>query len=109
VIEQLSWDYGSRREQILERMQDPELAKFVDERHPIPAATVAFAVEQEMALTLDDILWRRTGLGNTGELTEEAVRTAAQIAASRLGWGKTRTDDEIAAAMDKLARRNMVE
>lgn len=109
MLEQLSWDYGSRREQVIGLMKDAPLGKPVDERFPVPAATVAFAIDEEMALTLEDILFRRTGLGNTGELSEEGVRAAAQIAAARLGWNKSRTEKEVAAALDKLARRNMAE
>ncbi len=109
VLEELSWDYGIRREEVVRLMQDAQLAKLVDERHPIPAAAVAFAAEEEMAMTLDDVLFRRTGLGTTGELSEEAVRYAALIAGSRLGWDKAQTDHEIATALDKLVRRNMIE
>ena len=108
VIEQISLDYGARREEVVQRMSDSELAGLLDERHPIPSATVAVAVEEEMAMTLDDVLWRRTGLGNTGQLSENAVAAAAQIAGRYLQWSKDRTNAEIQEALDKLARKNIV-
>jgi len=109
MIEQLSADYGSRREKVIELMADPELAQPLDERYPIPAAAAALAVDEEMALTLEDVLWRRTALGTTGELAEEAVNQTARLMAARLGWNKKCVDEEAAKALDRLARRNMID
>lgn len=109
VLERLSLDYGTRRRLLIEKMSQKALATIVDKRHPIPAATVSLAVEQEMAMTLEDVLWRRTGLGNTGELTAAAVERTAKLAAKSLKWKKAETNRQIELALDKLARHNMVE
>ena len=109
MIEQMSLDYGSLRDHVLQRMTDPDLAARLDERHAIPAATVAVAVEQEMAMTLEDALWRRTALGNTGELSDDAVAKAAAICADRLGWDDARKQREIDHALELLRTRNMID
>ncbi len=109
MVRELSEIYGSRRERVFARLDDPALGRRLDERRALPAAVVAEAVETEMAQTLEDILWRRTTLGDAGLLTDEAVNGAAAIAAARLGWDKRRSAMEIKTTFDRLARRNMID
>lgn len=109
MIERLSFDFGTRREDVIERMADDELAARLDEREPVPAAAAAFAVEEEMALTLEDVLWRRIGLGNTGLVSPAAVEKTATVVGAKLGWDEARRRQEIDHVLDLLARRNMAE
>lgn len=109
MLERLSLVYGSRRGNVIQRMGAGDLGKQLDPQQPLPAAVVAEAVENEMALHLEDILWRRATLGNTGQFGEEGVAAAAQIAGSLLGWNKAQRDREIKAALTKLASRNMID
>ncbi len=62
-------------------------------------AQVAFAVREEMALTLDDVVMRRTGIGQLGEPSPAALATAAAIMADELGWNAARKEKEIAAVL----------
>jgi glycerol-3-phosphate dehydrogenase len=107
MLLQLSMDYGARRENVIARLSDERLAKRVDERHAIPAAAVVEAVENEMAETLADIVWRRTPLGTTGQLDEAALAAIASLAGDLLGWDPARRRQEIAEVAERLATHNI--
>jgi glycerol-3-phosphate dehydrogenase len=49
-----------------------------------------------MALTLRDIVLRRTDIGTAGLPDESTLSACAKIAAAELGWSPERTDREIA-------------
>jgi glycerol-3-phosphate dehydrogenase len=57
-------------------------------------AQVGFAVRQEMALTLEDVVMRRTCLGQFGPPGNLAG--IAEMMAGHLGWDDTRKAREIA-------------
>jgi len=63
------------------------------------ASDVRRAVNEEMALTLSDIIFRRTGADRSGRLDRSAVSEAAQVAGAELGWDTTRQAAEIEAVM----------
>jgi glycerol-3-phosphate dehydrogenase len=54
----------------------------------------AYAVEYEMACTLDDVLFARTGLGTIGHPGEEVVETVCSIMSSLLRWDEKRSEQE---------------
>jgi glycerol-3-phosphate dehydrogenase len=60
-------------------------------------AQVAFAVREEMALTLGDVVMRRTCIGQVGAPPREALEAASRIMAGELGWDEERRTREIAA------------
>lgn len=68
-------------------LHNPEV-KLADLRH---------CAEHEHPASLVDILYRRTKLGWTGSIPEEAVEAAANAVASPLGWDKVRQAQEVAA------------
>ena len=68
------------------------------------AAQVIYAVEHEMAFTLNDILFRRTGLGTLGHPGKEALSRIADIAGDHLGWNSSKRDEEILEA-EKIFRK----
>jgi glycerol-3-phosphate dehydrogenase len=55
------------------------------------------AVEEEMALTLDDLVRRRLDLGTGGPPPEPDVQAVEEVAAARLGWDDDRRRAERAA------------
>jgi glycerol-3-phosphate dehydrogenase len=65
---------------------------------PGPEA-VRRAVQQDMALTLGDIIFRRTGTGQSGRLDRSTVAEIAQLAGAELGWDSMRQATEIEAVM----------
>ena len=80
---------------------DPALAQRISPHHPDIGAQVAFAVEQEGARTVADVLLRRTAVGLTHDLGRDAAEPTAALMQSRLGW----TDD----IRDQAARDYFVE
>lgn len=64
---------------------------------------VAWAMHEEMALTLSDIMLRRLGWGDAGDPGEVAVRACAEVAAGIGGWSAPRREAEIAATMSLFA------
>lgn len=91
----LSSVYGARLAAILDLIEsNPELAKPLVPEHPFVLAQVVYAVEQEAALTVADVLCRRMRLGilDCKAARQAAPKVAAMIAAS-LGWtGKMQAD-----------------
>ena len=55
------------------------------------------AVRHEMAVTLEDVVVRRTGLGAAGHPGDEIVRQCAALVQQELGWSAERVEDEVAA------------
>ena len=108
VVANLARNYGARADEVLAlTREDPSLLRSVSQRLPDIAAQVAFAVRSEMAQTLDDVLFRRTGLGTLGPLEANAVAGAAAIMAAELGWSEAerqRQIESIAWRYKSLAR-----
>ena len=57
------------------------------------------AVRNEMALTLGDVVFRRTGLGEAPGPDRGPVCAAARIAARELGWDPVRESAEVEDVM----------
>jgi glycerol-3-phosphate dehydrogenase len=88
VVGHLAHRYGSRLDELLELLaRDRALAEPIVPGLPDPRAEVVEAVEQEWAVTLDDVLRRRTqvALRDAAEGAEVADEVAALMAAP-LGW-----------------------
>jgi glycerol-3-phosphate dehydrogenase len=88
----------------LGRSYGTEAAALLDEAaaapDPLPAlwrAQTRRAVQDEMALTLADVILRRTDLGSAGPPPEAALQTCAATMADLLGWDAPRQAAEIAA------------
>lgn len=67
------------------------------------AAQVAFAVDAEMALTLEDVVMRRTAIGQFGKPAADVLEKIASQMAERLGWSADRKAREI-AGLDPIYR-----
>ncbi len=67
--------YGTRHDRILKLIdEDPSRAEPLESGRPFLRAELVYAVREEMATCLDDILWRRTYRGHLGPLSDEARR-----------------------------------
>ena len=108
IVQNVARNYGARAEDVFALAKaNPALARCLSQRLPDIAAEVAFAVRSEMAMTLDDALFRRTGLGTLGPLEPRAVEDAAAIMAAELRWSeaeKKRQISSIAWRYQALAR-----
>ena len=60
-------------------------------------AQVRFALDEEMALTLEDMVMRRTALGQFGPPNAAALEKTASLMAAHLGWSEDKKEREIAS------------
>jgi glycerol-3-phosphate dehydrogenase len=66
-------------------------------------AQIAFAMKEEMAVTLEDMVMRRTAIGQFGRPAAEVLARVADQMAAELGWTDDRKAREI-ASLDPLYR-----
>jgi len=64
---------------------------------PTVGAEVVYAIREEMACTLADIVIRRTELGAAEHPGTAMVKAMAAVAGDELGWDADRRDREVAA------------
>jgi glycerol-3-phosphate dehydrogenase len=95
VARSLAHHYGSRWRQVLD--ERGERPKERIGRSSVIRAQIYRAVRSEMALTLEDVVMRRTDLA-TGEYPgRSALCECAQILAAERGWSSEETDRQVAA------------
>ncbi len=58
-------------------------------------AQILFSVREEMALTLEDVVMRRTSIGQFGRPRPEVLSLVAGLMGLELGWSPARQQDEI--------------
>jgi glycerol-3-phosphate dehydrogenase len=94
----LALAYGTRGGDVLALARDmPALAEPIDPAHPAIGAEILYAVREEMALTLTDVVARRIQLGVAGHPGDHAARACAAIMRDECGWSESRTDAELRA------------
>jgi glycerol-3-phosphate dehydrogenase len=64
-------------------------------------AEVIYAVEHELAVRLEDVVFRRTGLGTLGHPGPSCIRRCAELMGARLGW----TEEVTAREIERVERR----
>lgn len=70
---------------------------------PVRCGEVVYAVREEMAQRLTDIVFRRTELGSAGVPPAEALETAARIMGDALGWSPEQRQHELATVYSAYA------
>ncbi len=92
-VEYLSRIYG---------MEFDEVMKLAAKHKKVPVsvsnlilAQIEYSVKNEMAYTLPDIIFRRTGIGGTGHPGRKALLEIAEFAAKLLNWDAVRLKKEI--------------
>lgn len=102
---QLCRSYGRKAQAVLDAAAgDPRLIEPIAEGFPHIGAEVVHAVRHEMAVRLEDVLFRRTALAAMGGATPAAIRRAAGIMAAELGWDAGATERQIAAVGERITR-----
>jgi len=90
--------YGARAPRVRAlAAAEPELARPLCAHSPVIGAQVRFAVLEEMARTVADVMLRRTPLGLAPCLGHDAAPAVARLMAPLLGWDDTRVAAELAA------------
>jgi glycerol-3-phosphate dehydrogenase len=93
--EHLARLYGARLHEVLAQAGNrPELRQQLSPSGDI-GAQVLFAIRKEMALTLEDVVMRRTGIGQLGNPGNDALDRVATLMAAELGWDDGRRQHEI--------------
>lgn len=87
--------YGSRLPKLLAMLEQcPDLRQPLSPSGDI-GAQILLAIREEMALTLEDVVMRRTGIGQEGDPGSSALERAAAIMAGECGWSEARRRAEI--------------
>jgi len=96
IVENLILMYGTEHGRVMTLAEKiPVLKERITEKGPDILAQVAYAVSDEMALHLDDVLFRRTNAGCFGMLPDEAVGKVADVMGKALGWTEKDKQREI--------------
>ncbi|MBL9107174.1 MAG: glycerol-3-phosphate dehydrogenase/oxidase [Myxococcales bacterium] len=105
LVQHLARNYGARMDEVLHLVRhDPGLARPLADGLPEVAAQVVHAVRAEMAVGLEDVVFRRTGLGTLGNPGEAALTAVAGQMGALLGWDRA----ERVAQVDRVLDRYVV-
>ncbi len=108
MVEHLDNRYGSDACTIVDIVQnDPQLARPLIDGLPYLRAEAVYAVTHEMAMSLDDILTRRTRSRLFDRrATVHAAAETAQLVAPLLSWSPYDVDREVRDFIDSCARED---
>jgi glycerol-3-phosphate dehydrogenase len=108
TIEHLVYTYGSEYQKLVQYIKEqPDLAEKVDPNSPVTKAEIVHALRHEMALTLADIIQRRTELGLAGLPALTTLQTCAEIMGNELSWSLERQMQEIDSVIQKYPFKHM--
>lgn len=87
IIENLAHNYGTEIHKVIELTRiDPQLGEPLSNTRKEIGAQVVYAVREEMARHLNDVLFRRTNMGNLGDPGEDVLRKAIDLMSHELAW-----------------------
>ncbi len=106
--ERLVRAYGTRANDVLDLVRERhELNRPLVEDRPYVAAEAVYAARAEMALRLEDFVYRRTHLAlETRDDLERVLARAAALMGPELGWSDERAKQEIASVRAQRARES---
>ena len=103
AVDYLARIYGTEFNDVMKiARSDRKYAEPLNADGEMPAQAL-YAVKNEMARTLTDILLRRTGIGTLGNPGSKVLETVVQIAARELKWDTARVDSELEKAAKTLS------
>lgn len=98
TVHDLIVSHGSEIDKVVDYCQDtPGYLEKLSHTRETLAGEVAYAVEHEMACTLDDVVFARTGLGTIGHPGVEVMNKVVDIIRPLLEWDEQRIEQEIRA------------
>jgi len=99
TIEYVSRNYGTDSDVVFKIARDnPQFAEVISHDGEI-LAEIVYAIKNECAKTLKDIMLRRTGTGTLGNPGKDIIEKITCIAAEMLDWDNFRNEEEIASMM----------
>jgi glycerol-3-phosphate dehydrogenase len=104
----LAGRFGSERGRVEDLIRErPDLGEPLVLGLPYLRAEAVFAVREEMALSIDDVLSRRTRARLLDRRASvAAARSVAELLAGELGWSPDRIDAEVREFTDSCARED---
>ena len=96
IIPPLLRNHGAETPELLAEGEERGLLRQVTVERETLAIEIDRAVNREMALTLEDLVFRRTGLGTIGHPGDAALRLCAERMAGHLGWDETEIRRQLA-------------
>ena len=100
VVANLARNYGTRMEAVIAAANgDARLLEPLSPALPDCDAEILYGVRTEMALMLDDVIFRRTGIGTLGNPGEAVVERCARVMADQRGWNLEETSRQIDSVM----------
>jgi glycerol-3-phosphate dehydrogenase len=107
TAEHLAYAYGSEYSTLVQSITaQPETAERIAPDSPVTAAEVIHSIRNEMALTLADVIQRRTELGSTGLPSMAVLQKCAEIMGEELGWSLEKQTQEIESVIQKYSFNN---
>ncbi len=87
------YNYGTVYPSVLKQLnKDSKAASSLD----LLQAQVTYAIHEEMAHTLSDVIFRRTGIGAAGAPTASELQVCTDVMANTLSWENSRVQQELA-------------
>jgi glycerol-3-phosphate dehydrogenase len=97
MLKRLAITYGTECRRLLSMLQeDPTLAAPLSEQCSVSSGEILYAIRNESAERLSDVLIRRTEAGSAGHPGNAAITRAAQIMSRERQWDEWHTRKEIA-------------
>ena len=107
TLQPLLRKYGSEIDKLFEYVrQDEQLGELVPETPGCIKAQIVYAVEEEMAQRLTDVVVRRIGLGGQGRPPQAAIECCLDIMASLLAWRDTERQAQMQELEDHYRRHS---
>ncbi len=98
----LSRMYGTELEEIMKlAKENKDYQEFLNEDGET-LSQVVYAFRNESANSLLDVLIRRTGIGQLGDIGDELLSKIAKIAQEELNWDEEKTQEEINIAKERM-------
>ncbi len=96
VLANLARNYGIAAEEIVTAANgDHALLEPLSPALPDCGAEILYALRREMALTLEDVVFRRTGIGTLGHPGKDVIDRCAALMATELHWDAAETQRQI--------------
>ena len=97
IVRRLVIRYGSDLPSLLALAEkQPDLGKTVPGSKEVLYAELEQAIRSEMAVTLSDLVFRRTDLGSAGTPARDTIEACGRFMAKSSGWSEARLKTEIA-------------
>lgn len=99
TVQTIAKGFGTETEEILNLASTDSTLSNIMSHDGELLAEVAYSIQNEMALTLTDVMFRRTGIGTLGNPGDEIIEKCASLCAKMLNWNDERKAKEIQNVM----------